>query len=154
MTHETYSPDNMENCSWLVKRLHILVRNRVLAACGHKNLWPATVQAPVSFFLIILSSLLARSSGTHSRLMIQLWCVYQMSLWASVKQSICSFVAFNEVDFDFMDVFQSRSVRTDFADIGILTDFVVDNGLCFLLVQGCCAVLSISLHLLDNNMLT
>lgn len=128
MTHETYSPDNMENCSLLVKRLHILVRNN---ACGHKNVWPATVQAPVSFFLIILSSLLAWSSGTHSRLMIQLWCVYQMSLWASVKQSICSVVAFNEDDFDFMDDFQSRSVRTDFADIGILTDFVVDNGLCF-----------------------
>lgn len=107
------------------------LENRVLAACGHKNWWPATVQAPVSFFLIILSSLLAWSSGTHSRLMIQLWCVYQMSLWASVKQSICSFGAFNEVDFDFMDDFQSRSVRTDFADIGILTDFVVDDGLCF-----------------------
>lgn len=54
-----------------------------------------------------------------------------MSLWASVKQSICSFVAFNEVDFDLMDSFQSRSVRTDSADIGTLTDVVVDSGLCF-----------------------
>lgn len=56
------------------------------------------------------NTLSARSSGTHSRLMIQLWYVYQMSLWAAVKQSICSFVAFYEVDFHFMDSFENAGL--------------------------------------------
>lgn len=51
-----------------------------------------------------------------------------MSLWAVVKQSICKLVAFYEVDFHFMDSFKKRrSVRTDSADFGILTNLLLGH---------------------------
>lgn len=71
-----------------------------------------------------------------------------MSLWASAKQSICSVVALMKLT---LISRPSRSVRTDFVDIGILTDVVVDvvGLLCYFVY-----VFDFSLHLLDNKMLT
>lgn len=45
-------------------------------------------------------------------------------------------------------------MRTDFADIGILTDFEVDNGLGFYWFMDVVLFSGFPLHLLDKNTLT